>query len=126
MNKLKPRQLDLLRFVKHYISDHGYGPSMREIADGLGWKSVSTSSAMLDSLERMGYVSMEFNRARSLRVLRPVPGEEAPADIVYAEILVANTLTKNMPESEVLPSGNGEISLRLHSGEKYKVRITHA
>lgn len=63
------KQKELLDFVAKFIAEHGYGPSYREIMNGMGYKSVSTVAIHIDGLISKGYLRKRDNSARSLEVV---------------------------------------------------------
>jgi len=63
------KQKELLEFVDGFIQEHGYGPSYREVMNGLGYKSVSTVAIHIDGLIKKGYLRKRDNSARSLEVV---------------------------------------------------------
>jgi SOS-response transcriptional repressor LexA len=63
------KQKELLSFVDGFIKEHGYGPSYREVMNGLGYKSVSTVAVHIEGLISKGYVRKRDNSARSLEVV---------------------------------------------------------
>ena len=63
------KQKELLQFVDGFIKEHGYGPSYREVMNGLGYKSVSTVAIHIDGLIEKGYLRKRDNSARSLEVV---------------------------------------------------------
>ena len=63
------KQRELLLFVDAFIKQYGYGPSYREIMNGLGYKSVSTVAVHIDGLIARGYLRKRDNSARSLEVV---------------------------------------------------------
>lgn len=63
------KQRELLLFVDGFIKIHGYGPSYREIMNGMGYKSVSTVAVHIDGLISKGYLRKRDNSARSLEVV---------------------------------------------------------
>jgi len=63
------RQRELLEFIKHFISEKGYGPSYREIMRGLDYKSVSTVAIHVNNLIIEGYLKKTDRSARSLEVV---------------------------------------------------------
>lgn len=63
------KQQELLQFVDEFIKEHGYGPSYREVMNGLGYKSVSTVAVHIDGLITKGYLRKRDNSARSLEVV---------------------------------------------------------
>jgi len=63
------KQRELLQFVDEFIKEHGYGPSYREVMNGMGYKSVSTVAVHIDGLIAKGYLRKRDNSARSLEVV---------------------------------------------------------
>ena len=54
MNKLTPRQEEVLAFIKNYIEETGYPPTRADIANELGFKSANASEEHLKALARKG------------------------------------------------------------------------
>jgi SOS-response transcriptional repressor LexA len=67
------RQKELLDFVDAFIQEHGYGPSYREIMNGIGYKSVSTVAIHIEGLITKGFLRKTDNSARSLEVVTKNP-----------------------------------------------------
>lgn len=79
---LTVRQLRILEFVRSWIQEHGYTPSVREIGEAVGLVSTSSVARQLQALERRGYLRRDPNRPRAVTV-RPAEGptgEEAIKD----------------------------------------------
>lgn len=72
-NRPSKKQRELLMFIGIFIGQHGYGPSYREIMNGLGYKSVSTVATHVDNLIAKGHLRKKDYSARSLEVVREVP-----------------------------------------------------
>ncbi len=53
---LAPVQRDTLEFLRSYISDRGYAPTLRDIAEHIGVKSPSTAHFHLERLEQKGFL----------------------------------------------------------------------
>lgn len=66
------KQHEVLNFIAGFIEQNSYGPSYREIAKALEYKSVSTVAAHVDGLMKKGYLEKpdEYS-ARSLRLKTP-------------------------------------------------------
>jgi SOS-response transcriptional repressor LexA len=71
------RQRELLLWVDAFIKEHGYGPSYREVMNGLGYKSVSTVAVHINGLIERGYLQKRDNSARSLEVISATYGNGA-------------------------------------------------
>lgn len=74
MLSLSPRQVETLRFIRTFLSERGYAPSLREIADHLGVKSVATAHQHVHALEAKGAIEKEWNRMRSIVPVGVVDG----------------------------------------------------
>ncbi len=73
------RQKELLEYVDRFITEHGYGPSYREIMNAIGYKSVSTVAIHIDGLIAKGYLRKRDNSARSLEVVTTTMTADGPA-----------------------------------------------
>jgi repressor LexA len=69
---LTPRRREILGFIREASKRSGYSPSMQEIADAVGLKSVSTVSYHMETLEEMGYLTRGAGMPRT--VVRRPPG----------------------------------------------------
>ena len=58
----------VLDFIRGYIREHGYSPTLREIAVALGIKTPRGVKAHLISLEKKGYITLEPGKARSISI----------------------------------------------------------
>jgi len=63
------KQRELLSFIDAFIKQHGYGPSYREIMNGLAYKSVSTVATHVNNLITKGHLRKRDYSARSLEVV---------------------------------------------------------
>ena len=66
---MSDRQQKIYDFVKTYIAENHYSPSMREITDAVGLKSVSTVHGHLDRMREKGYIDFANTSARTLRIV---------------------------------------------------------
>lgn len=71
---LTERQKSVFEYIKSYIKRNGFGPSFHEIAAGIGIKSVSTVNKHVYAIADRGWITVEFNRSRSITIL-PDPDE---------------------------------------------------
>jgi len=58
----------VLRFIRGYIADKGRPPTLREIADGMGFASTNGTRYHLAVLEREGWIERDPIAARGIRV----------------------------------------------------------
>lgn len=64
----------IVAFVDGYIADHGFSPTVREIAAGVGLASSSTAHKHLRALALEGRLTYDPARPRTIR---PVPEASA-------------------------------------------------
>ena len=68
MREPTERQLAIFQFLKQYINQKGYAPSVREIACEFGMKSVSGAFKHLSALEKKGYIRRTKDKARAIEI----------------------------------------------------------
>lgn len=61
-----PKQKAVLDFIRSYLTDHGYSPTMQEIADERGLSKV-TAFEHVGGLVRKGLLVKETGRSRGLK-----------------------------------------------------------
>lgn len=66
------KQHETLNFIRHFISEHGYSPSYREIMVGCNYTSVATVSLHVNNLIKRGHIIKRNKSARSLEVITPI------------------------------------------------------
>ena len=86
-DKLTKRQNDVLKFLKKYIADHGYPPTIREICEGVNLSSPATVFVHIKNLEKNGFVKSSNNKFRTLELLVDNEYENKNEDIVKVPLL---------------------------------------
>ncbi len=66
---LTKRQLEILNFIKKYISINGYSPSIREICKGNNISSSSTVFSHIKTLVNKGYIKKTNNKFRTIEII---------------------------------------------------------
>ena len=64
------KQKELLEYIEHFIGEHGYSPSYREIMNGQNYTSVATVALHVNNLIKRGHLRKRENSARSLEVVK--------------------------------------------------------
>jgi repressor LexA len=95
--QLTLRQRQVLQFVKTWVDEHGYPPTIREIADHAGFASPSSAQHQLRTLETLGFIRRDPNRPRAMEVTLPTRAAPATVPAVPAEPAPA---TAPVPEAE--------------------------
>lgn len=71
MALLTKRQKQILDHVTDFVAEHGYAPSLTEIAAHFGLSSPATVHEHLKGLEEKGFIQRGWNRKRSVMLLKP-------------------------------------------------------
>lgn len=132
---LSEKQLAILEVIQRSIARHGYPPSMREIGDAVGLKSLSSVTHQLNQLELSGYLRRDAGKTRAMEVLIDLPGTstENPADLAPAvgdaalvplvgRIAAGIPITAEQQVEEIFPLprqlvGKGDLFMLKVSGE---------
>jgi len=69
--ELTPKQRRILEFIREFIEEHGYPPSIRQIQEGCGLSSTSVVDYNLRVLEQMGYIRRDREVSRAIELLGP-------------------------------------------------------
>lgn len=68
MAKLTPKQQQIYDFILSFATDHGYPPSVREIAQAVGLKSPATVHFHLKGLREAGCITQAEGKTRAISI----------------------------------------------------------
>jgi repressor LexA len=86
VKKLSERQENILTFIKNFLDEHSYPPTVRDIQTGCNVSSTSVVDYNLRILQRDGYLKRETEVSRGIELL----GSNKP-NIAAGEPLPVNT-----------------------------------
>lgn len=66
--KISKKQKEILEFMKEYILNKGYPPSVREMCTGVKLKSTSSVHSHLETLEKNGYIKRDPSKPRAIEI----------------------------------------------------------
>jgi repressor LexA len=66
---LSPKQQSILRFIRDFIREHDYPPSIRDIQDGCVISSTSVVDYNLKALERLGHIRRDREVSRAIEIV---------------------------------------------------------
>ena len=107
MQKLTPRQAEILAFIKRCLEDNGYPPTRAEIAQELGFKSPNAAEEHLKALARKGAIEMTPGASRGIRI----PGFEPKAAANEDELPIIGRVAAGAP---ILAEQNVEDACRIN------------
>ena len=70
MKEITERQQRVLTFIEEYFEKEGLPPTVREVADGLGFKSVNGVREHLRLIEKKGFVELRKGVARGIFLVK--------------------------------------------------------
>jgi repressor LexA len=118
---LTKRQQEIFDFVRSYVGEHGYPPTVRDIGKAVGLASSSTVHAHLANLEKHGLLRRDPTKPRAIEVLKdkarqavgpgrlPVVGQVAAGQPVLAE----ENIEEYVPVPGIAGGDDGEFVLRV-------------
>ncbi len=74
--QMTDRQEEILNFIRQFLEESGYPPTLREIGKKFGISSTFGVKRHLDALQKKGYLNIESNASRGISFMK-----EDPADI---------------------------------------------
>lgn len=69
MKQASAKQQRILNFMREFVQDNAYPPSIRDIQTGCGISSTSVVDYNLKALERMGYIRRDREVSRAIELL---------------------------------------------------------
>jgi len=97
MASLTKRQKEVLDFLRNFIRERGYSPSLEEIANGLGLSSVATVHKHLAHLKRKGFIKREPNRRRSVELGESAGDQDIPDSPATLELPLLGEIAAGEP-----------------------------
>lgn len=70
---LTARQAEVLEFLRRYLSEHGYPPTLPDVCRAFGFASVRSAACHLAALRRKGRIDWVRGRNRTITLLDPAP-----------------------------------------------------
>ena len=142
--ELTKRQEEVLEFIKQFILNYSYPPSVRDIGEGLHISSTSTVFLHLNALESKGYITRNSGKSRCIEIVDdsfqnirqemtsiPIVGTVAAGQPILAEENITGYFPMPMdmvPNSETFclkVKGNSMINKGIFSGDQLFVEKTN-
>ncbi|MEK1914131.1 MAG: transcriptional repressor LexA [Pseudomonas chlororaphis] len=138
MTTLSPRRSAILTFIRERIAEHGQPPSLAEISEAFGFASRSVARKHVVALTEAGFIEVNPNQARGIRLLNqparpelldiPVLGRVAAglpigADAeVHSRLLLDPALFSRTPDYLLRVQGDSMIEDGILDGDLVAVR----
>lgn len=112
------RQKQLVDFLRDYIDDHGYAPTLDEIGRHFGLASLATVHKHLRNLEEKGFIKRLANHSRAMELSPTVRGARAVM-VPLAGRVAAGTPIEPVEDQEMIAIPEDLIG----RGETYALRV---
>ncbi len=89
-DELTSRQNQILDYIKNWVRDKGYPPSVREIGRGVGLNSTSTVHGHLYKMEKKGYIRRDPTKPRTIEI------QGFNCRVGFKDIPVLRTVTRDI------------------------------
>ncbi|MBT9252831.1 MAG: transcriptional repressor LexA [Brockia lithotrophica] len=114
-SQLTPREREVLDFIRLFFQAHGFPPTVRQIAEGLGLSSTASAHYYLKRLEYKGVIQRLPKRSRSLKLRDPNP--DGSANPLHTVGMVEEV--REVPLLGYTPAGNPREALEVPEGSMY-------
>jgi len=68
-NKLSPKQMEILEYIKKETLSRGYPPAVREICQAVNLKSTASVHAHLSAMEEKGFIRRDPSKPRAIEII---------------------------------------------------------
>jgi repressor LexA len=89
---LTGRQRKIVHAIRDSIEKRGFPPSLREIGEAVGLKSISAVSHQLATLETKGVLHHDPGLPRAIELLQPAPSATGAPEDAAVEVLAQGTV----------------------------------
>ncbi len=128
MDKITKKEKEVLSFIRSFLEDKQYPPTVREICMAVGLKSSSTGHYYLNKLEKKGFIRRDTERSRAIELLPLHEGSPVGKNILKVPLvgqvaagiplLAAENLDGYYPlPAEFFPDGDEDLFLLRVKGD---------
>lgn len=116
---LTRRQKELVDYLRTYIGEHGYAPTLEEIGEHFGLTSLATVHKHLSNLEEKGAIRRTWNHSRAIEMV-----EDSPR-VAAVELPLLGKVAAGAPIEEIEdPAGIAVPEDLIRRGNTFVLRVT--
>lgn len=113
------KERELLEYLAQFQRQHGYSPTLKEMAEATGHRSVSTIHSIIRTLVDKGYVQKVDGNARVLKILHENVASITMTVLPSVELPLMGYIAAGKPlEPHVDPNATFQVSASLISGKR--------
>ena len=119
---LTRRQREIYDFVKRFVREHGYSPSLEEIGAAFGLRSVATVHKHVQHLVEKGLLRKAWNRSRSVE---PVEAVGDGSDGAAVSLPLLGVVAAGRPIEAIESDDRIEVPAEMagRPGERFVLRV---
>ena len=121
--ELRPRQKAMLEFIRQFIEEYDYPPTIREIGSAVGISSTSVVNYNLDQLEQKGYIIRNREVSRGLRLTGDQLGRRTRTVPFYGEIAAGEPIPTPDDPAAIMESIAAPADLLPSTGDVFALRV---
>ena len=121
--ELRPRQKAMLEFIRQFIEENDYPPTIREIGAAVGISSTSVVNYNLDQLERKGHIIRNREVSRGLRLTDTQFGRRVRSVPFYGEIAAGEPIPTPDDPSNVVESISVPADMLPGTGDVFALKV---
>jgi len=117
---LSDRQKKILEFIRDFMRQHRYPPTIREIGSAVGISSTSVVNYNLDILEREGYITRNRTLSRGLNLVEDITEGRDDYRVIRVPLLgvIAAGSPIPVPDDGLTPLGEIELTRDILKNEE--------
>jgi len=100
-HSLAPVQRMTLEYLRTFLADHGYGPTLKDIANSIGVKSPSTAHFHLSRLEDKGFIQRGEDGSIELTELEELKTSSNPCSVPLFGLIAAGSPIEAIEDQSV-------------------------
>ena len=116
---LTKKQRQILDYVEEFVEGNGYSPSYEEIAEHFGYSSLATVHEHLSNLETKGFLRKNYNKSRSLEVVRAEVQGAIAVELPLMGNVAAGLPIEAVPQDETISVPHDMV----RRGNNYVLRV---
>jgi len=101
-HSLAPVQRQTLEFLRTFIADHGYGPTLKDIANYIGVRSPSTAHFHLSRLEDKGFIERGEDGSIELIERKELKNDAGPCEVPLLGLIAAGSPIEAIEDNSVM------------------------
>ena len=128
-NNLTNKQNEILIYIKKFIAENNYSPSVREICKGINLNSPATVHTHITNIINKGYLKRNSKNKRLLELLVPNEFKINNNDVINVPLLDKNSTsidqtTKYFPlPAKLIPNGKEIFTIKASDNSMNKIGI---